>query len=117
MTPEEFLRQPYTRILTQEDEGVWFARILEFDGCCEMGDTPDEAARKLEEVAAEWIEVCQSQGLEIPDPVLDKSQLGLFSFHLPDNLYYRLIRLAYRSKMSNEAYLLKLIDENTKDVE
>lgn len=68
MTPADYLKLPYCRILIPEDDGGYSAEILEFTGCLEYGDTPNETIERLERMAASWIAACQSRGIPIPEP-------------------------------------------------
>jgi len=67
-TIEEYLKEPYSRILIPEEDGGFSAKILEFDGCYAIGETVEEAYRNLENTARSWIGVCLDHGLDIPPP-------------------------------------------------
>ena len=68
-SPVDMLKQPYARVLIPSSSGTYFAKILEFPGCFAEGETPDEAIRNLESVAASWIQAALAQGQEIPQSI------------------------------------------------
>jgi predicted RNase H-like HicB family nuclease len=63
---EEILRRPYTRVLKPNNDGTWFARVVEFAGCMTEGETAEKAIANLEEAAAAWIAVQLEDGAPIP---------------------------------------------------
>jgi predicted RNase H-like HicB family nuclease len=69
MEMSEILKRPYTRVLTFERDGRVTAEITEFPNCVTWGSGVDEALRRLESVAADWIEAALEQGQEIPEPL------------------------------------------------
>ena len=66
MTPAEYLKRPYARLLFPEQDGSWSAEILEFRGCFVTGDTAEEALQNLERVAESWILGMIAKGENIP---------------------------------------------------
>ena len=66
MTPAEYLKRPYERLLFPEQDGSWSAEILEFRGCFATGDTAAEALQNLERVAESWILGMIAKGESIP---------------------------------------------------
>ena len=66
MTPVEYLKRPYARILFPEQDDSWSAEILEFPGCFATGDTAEEALQNLERVAQSWILAMLAKGENIP---------------------------------------------------
>lgn len=65
---DNYLKEPYTRILITTDGKMFSAEILEFPGCFAVGATPDEALRNIEGAAKSWIEAALAQGQKIPLP-------------------------------------------------
>ena len=53
--PEDYLKEPYSRVLLPEEDGRFSAEILEFPGCFAQGDNPGEAFDNLEMTAKSWI--------------------------------------------------------------
>lgn len=68
----EIMKRPYTRDFVQEDDGSWFARIVEFPGCMTVGTTRDEANRNLDDAALGWQDVMLQDGDPIPEPIASK---------------------------------------------
>ncbi len=66
---ERHMARPYTRELIKNDDGTWFARIVEFTGCMSEGDNADEVMRNLDEAMAAWIEVHIEDEDPIPPPL------------------------------------------------
>src|SRR5207253_2052298 len=72
-TPNEYLKEPYQRVLIPDEEtSTYTAQILEFPGCVSQGDTVAEAYEKLEEAARGWIEAALDLGQDIPLPLMSQ---------------------------------------------
>jgi predicted RNase H-like HicB family nuclease len=69
MTPADYLKLPYARLVFPEQDGSWSAELLEFRGCFTAGETAEEALQKIERVAESWILGMQAKGERIPDPI------------------------------------------------
>jgi predicted RNase H-like HicB family nuclease len=69
MTPADYLKLPYARLVFPEQDGSWSAEILEFRGCFATGDNAEEALRGVERVAESWILGMQAKDESIPNPV------------------------------------------------
>jgi predicted RNase H-like HicB family nuclease len=54
--------------ITTEDQPIYFARVLEMDGCFGQGDTPEEAIEDLQLAMVDFIESLIEDGLYIPEP-------------------------------------------------
>ncbi len=109
MTANEYLKLPYSRILIPDPEEGYSAEILEFPGCFAQGDSPDEAMRNLDEAAVSWIEACQEQGLEIPEPNMNQGYGGKIALRLPRSLHKQAARLAERDNVSLNQFLVAAI--------
>ena len=77
LTPEEYWKLPYTRILIPDEEsGTFAAEIAEFPGCISQGNTAQEAYENLEEAAKSWVAAALDLGQEIPSPLPDQGYNG-----------------------------------------
>jgi predicted RNase H-like HicB family nuclease len=106
---EEYIRDPYTRILIPSDDGSFTAEILEFTGCFADGETADEAMNNLNEAARSWIEACLEQGLEIPEPLMNQGYGGKIALRLPRSLHRQAARMAARDGVSLNQFLVTAI--------
>lgn len=106
---ESRLKGPYSRILIPEEDGSYFAEILEFPGCIAMGATADEAVRNLDEAANEWIKAAQVQGQEIPEPFANQGFSGKLALRLPRSLHRQATRFAERDGTSLNQFLISAI--------
>ena len=71
---EYYMALPYPIVLiTDPEEGTWYAKIPDLVGCMADGATPAEALAALEEVKALWFEVSLERGHHIPEPELSGS--------------------------------------------
>jgi antitoxin HicB len=59
----------YTYKLISDDDGTWFARVVELDGCMTTGTTYDDALAMLEDAKHGWLETAQALGVSIPAPL------------------------------------------------
>lgn len=69
MTPTEYLKKPYARVVRPEDDGTWFGEVLEFPGCFAVGDTASDALANLDNVAESWLIATMELGQNVPDPI------------------------------------------------
>jgi len=110
-TPEEYLKEPYSRVLIPDESGTVFAEILEFPGCVSQGTTVEEAFKNLEEVARSWIEAALHQGQEIPSASLSHEFSGKLVIRLPRGLHRRAAQMAERDRTSLNQFLATAIAE------
>ena len=108
-TPEEYLKEPYVRILIPNETGELSAEILEFPGCYAFGDSPDEAFAMLEDVAKSWIESELAHGKEIPPPSVSHGFSGRIALRLPKSLHRLATRMAKQDGTSLNQFLVSAI--------
>lgn len=106
---EDYLKEPYTKILIQNEDGVYSAEILELSGCFSVGNTPNEAIQNLDEVAKSWIETSIELGQEIPEPFVNQGYSGKIALRLPRSLHRQAIRVAEREGVSLNQFLITAI--------
>lgn len=112
MTPEEFLRRPYTRALIPDTEsGTFAAMIPEFPGCISQGDSPQEAYARLHEAALAWIEAAQDLGQPIPDPQEENAYRGKFALRMPASLHKDVAQAAERDGISLNQFIVAALAE------
>src|SRR5271165_5354528 len=92
--PDEYIKQPYTRIFIPNEDGTYSAEILEFPGCFAEGETPNEAMENLEGAAIAWLEACIAEGLDIPEPFMNQDFGGKIALRLPRSLHRQASRMA-----------------------
>lgn len=77
---EELARRPYLIMTsieeTTDDQPIYFARVLEMDGCFGQGATRDEAIADLRSAMVDFIESLLDDGLLVPEPTKVDSTLG-----------------------------------------
>lgn len=86
--------RPYTRELTPNGDGTWFARVVEFPGCMTEGETPNEALANLEDAMVGWISVHLEDRDTIPEPIDDDAFSGKFLVRVAKSLHRALVRRA-----------------------
>jgi predicted RNase H-like HicB family nuclease len=106
---EEYLKEPYSRILIPDENGFFSAEIMEFPGCFAEGKTVDEAMHNLEEAAKSWIEASLEQGHEIPEPFMNQGFGGKIALRLPRSLHRQAVRMAERDGISLNQFLVSAI--------
>ena len=97
---EEYLKLPYTRELVLEDDGTWFARVLEFPGCMTTGDTQQEALAMLDDAMSAWLGARLEDRESIPEPVAADDFSGRFVVRVAKSLHRDLVRAAERNGVS-----------------
>lgn len=111
--PRDYLKMPYARVLTPDDEtDTYTAEILEFPGCIAQGATPEEAYENLENAAAGWIEAALGMGQEIPEPSDPYSYSGRIALRLPRGLHRRAAQMAERDGTSLNQFLVAAVAES-----
>jgi predicted RNase H-like HicB family nuclease len=110
--PEEYLKEPYSRILIPDEEsGTYTALILEFPGCIAQGDTPQEAYEYLEDAAKDWIAATLDLKQEIPSPSQSLTFGGKILLRLPKNLHRQLTLIAEREGVSLNQFIVSALAE------
>jgi predicted RNase H-like HicB family nuclease len=108
-SPEDYLKEPYSRVITPEEEGGYSAEILEFPGCYSQGETIEETYRNIEEAAKNWIEAALAMGQEIPLPSSNQDYSGKFPLRLPRSIHREAARMAERDGVSLNTFLVGAI--------
>ncbi len=77
---EELAKRPYVIMTsveeTTDDQPIYFARVLEMDGCFGQGKTREAAIEDLRLAMVDFIESLVEDGLPIPEPTLLEYTLG-----------------------------------------
>lgn len=108
---EEFLREPYARLLIPNEEGGYTAEILEFPGCISQGRTADEAVSNLNETAKSWVEASLENGREIPYPASNYDFSGKVALRMPRSLHRHAAQMAERNSTSLNQYVVASVAE------
>lgn len=109
---EEYLKEPYSRVLIPDEEsGTYTALILEFPGCISQGDTPQEAYELLEDAAKDWIEASLDLKQEIPSPLQSISFGGKVLLRLPKSLHRQLSTISEKEGVSLNQFIVSALAE------
>lgn len=112
MTPADFLKKPYARILLPDVEaGGYTAKILEFPGCVAEGATAEEATRNLEAAAESWLIAALDTGYPISEPLVASDYSGRIALRLPKSLHEQVVRWAESDGVSVNQFLVAAIAE------
>jgi predicted RNase H-like HicB family nuclease len=69
---EQLAQRPYLLMTSIEestdDQPIYFARVLEMDGCFGQGETREEAITDLQLAMVDFIESLMEDGLYVPEP-------------------------------------------------
>ena len=103
---EAYLVQPYTHELVRNEDGTWFARVVEFPGCMTEGETAEEAIANLDDAMASWIAVHLEDGEPIPPPLTSDEYSGKFLMRVPKTLHRELARHAELEGVSLNQFAL-----------
>lgn len=108
---ETYAELPYTRELVPEDDGSWFARVVEFPGCITVGATRAEALEMLDDAMAAWIEAKLEAGEAIPPPADRSDFSGRFVVRVGKALHRDLVRAADRNSISLNQFVATALAE------
>jgi len=111
MTPTEYLKKPYGRVVVPESDGSFRAEIIEFPGCLSVGDTAAEALSNLERVAESWLEAVISKGQRVPEPVETSGFSGKLMVRLPKSLHKRAAHMGAHEGVSLNQFIVSSIAE------
>jgi predicted RNase H-like HicB family nuclease len=111
MSPAEYLRRPYGRLVVPEADGTFRGEIIEFPGCIAVGDTAAEALANLEDVAANWLEATIAKGQRVPDPLEDVEFSGKLVVRLPKSLHKKAAYLAQHEGVSLNQFIVSSVAE------
>lgn len=106
---EESLKKPYARIIIPEEDGGFFAEILEFPGCYAEGETKSEAFERLEDVAKSWIMAALEQGQDIPEPNVNHGYSGRIALRMPKGLHRQAAKIAQMERSSLNQFLVSAV--------
>ena len=104
-TLDYYMKLPYTIEMRPEPEEGWFVRVKELRGCMSQGDTPEEAARMIQEAMLLWLEVALEEGLPIPEPRREEGYSGKFVVRVPRSLHRELAETAEQEGVSLNQYI------------
>ena len=103
------LARPYARELIKNEDGTWFARIVEFPGCMTEGETAEGALENLDDAMAAWVEVKIEDGDHIPVPLTTDQYSGKFLMRVPKTLHRELARRADLEGVSLNQFALSAL--------
>lgn len=90
----QYLSKPFTRELIENEDGTWFARVVELRGCMSEGKSKQAALENLDDAMKGWIEVALEDGEPIPEPLESRSFSGKFVIRVPRTMHRRLAKRA-----------------------
>jgi antitoxin HicB len=111
MSPAEYLKKPYGRVVVPEPDGTFRAEIIEFPGCIATGDTAAEALACLEDVAVSWLEGTIAKGLRISEPIENSGFSGKLVVRLPKSLHKKAAHAASRDGVSLNQFIVSCVSE------
>lgn len=110
-TADQFLEEPYARLLIPNEEGGYTAEILEFPGCISQGRTANEAIKNLNDAAKSWVEASLEYGREIPSPASNYDHSGKVALRMPRSLHRHAAQMAERNSTSLNQYVVAAVAE------
>lgn len=114
---ERLRHLPYTFEVTAEDDGSWFARVVEFSGCITVGSTREEALRMLDDAMASWIEAKLEANEPVPQPIAAASYSGKFIVRVAKALHRDLARSADANGVSLNQFVSTVLAQAVGRVE
>jgi antitoxin HicB len=103
---ERRLAMPYTRELIREEDGSWFASIVEFPGCMTVGTDEADALVNLRDAMIAWLASCLADGQPIPEPIEVREYSGKFMLRVPKSLHRDLARRAETEGVSLNQFVV-----------
>lgn len=111
-TVDEYMKLPYAVELIPDD-GSFFAKVKELDGCMTVGDNPSEALEMLEDAKLEWFYAALEDGVEVPLPESMRTAKcsGKFALRMSTTLHQKLTEGADQDGVSLNQYIVSLLAE------
>lgn len=103
------MRAGYGAELKRNDDGTYFARIIEFPGCMTEGDTRDKALDNLDDAMRGWIDAKLQDGEPVPPPIDDARFSGKFLVRVPRSVHRELSLRADREGVSLNQFVLSAL--------
>ena len=111
MSPAEYLKKPYGRVVVPEPDGTYRAEIVEFPGCLATGDTAQDALAKLEDVALAWLDATLTKNKRVPEPIENDEFSGKLMLRLSKSLHRRAAHQAARDGVSLNQFIGNCVAE------
>lgn len=102
--------EDYTIDLVQEEDGSYFAEVVELNGCFAAGDDPNDAVEMLRGSFEIWTEEAVRRGRPVPPPT-SFGPNGRLLLRLPRSLHARVARAAARDGVSVNAFVATALAE------
>lgn len=111
-TVDEYLSLPYTIELTPDD-GSFFVKVKELEGCMSVGETRSEALTMIDDAMRAWLTAALEDGIGIPLPDAMQADRfsGKFALRLPKSLHCKLAESAEREGVSLNQHIVALLAE------
>jgi antitoxin HicB len=106
---ERRMQMPYAKELVRDEDGSYFAHVVEFPGCMTVGATEVEALEMLDDAMRAWLEVGIEAGDAIPEPARSEAISGKFNVRVAKSLHRDLVRRAEREGVSLNAWIVTLL--------
>lgn len=100
---------PYRRELVPNEDGTWFARIVELPGCMTEGDTQSEALVNLDDAMRSWVAVQLEDGDPIPPPSAAVKYSGKFMVRVAPTLHRDVAERAERESVSLNSFVMNAL--------
>ncbi len=111
-TVEEYMALPYAIEMTPDDGG-YFVKIKELEGCMSVGESKVDALAMIEDAMREWLTAAIEEGIDIPLPeaLQEDRYSGKFALRLPKSQHRQLAEAAERNGISLNQYIVTLLAE------
>jgi antitoxin HicB len=110
---DQYLRQPYARIILPEADATFRVEIMEFPGCIATGDSAPETLAILEEVARSWLVAALGSGQNIPEPIENNNDFsGRLVLRIPKSLHKKAAWVAEREGVSLNQFITTSLSES-----
>jgi len=106
---ERIVALPYRRELLRNEDGSWFARVVELRGCMTEGATSVKAIENLDDAMREWIRTQLEDSDPIPQPGAEAKYSGKFVVRVPPSLHRDVAERAERESVSLNAFVINAI--------
>lgn len=108
---DEHRFEEYMVGMLTEDDGSYFAELVELPGCYAAGADANDAVEMLRGSFGIWTDEMRAQGRAVPEPFKECEASGRFLLRMPTGLHSRASREAARQGVSLNQYVNVVLAE------
>ena len=99
----------FIRPMTEDEGGGYLATVPDLPGCMSDGETPQEAAKNVQDAIASWVEAAERLDQRVPAP---NSATGQWRQRVPRTVHLALKQIARSEGVSLNALVSSILSKS-----